>query len=764
MSRSARLLCLSALTAVLAAEPPRLALGWEVLEQVFPEGSPRTRAALTLRHLGGDPLPGSGWSLRFNGAGKPETGSVTAGFHLELLHGDLWSLRPGQDLGPLAPGGTWRVDYRTAEALTRIADAPAGAYLVLDQDPAVAHAVAVEVAPLDRPEQLRQHPGESWLPAPRTRSLPTPSPDLPPVFPTPKAWMKGAGTLVLPAAPVLVADAACQAEARRLAALLAPHLGGAPVVKTSGPGLLHLELRKGMAPEHYRLDIRRSGLHLAAADPAGLFYGIQSLARLLPARPEPGRPLVLPALRLEDGPRFGYRGLHLDVARNFQPREKVLQVLDLMGRLKLNRFHFHLTDDEGWRFEVPGLPELTEVGARRGHHPDPLAMLPPSFGSGPFPVAPGTGHYTREDMLAILRHATAQHIEVILELEMPGHARAAVVAMEARTRRLAGTPGAEQFRLRDPRDTSRTRSVQGWTDNLMDPGLESTYAFIAHVVDAVKDLYREAGAPLTTLHMGGDEVPAGAWSGSPASQALLARLGTTDPAALWRHFYQRVDGILATRGLVTSGWEELGLRHHTVDGKPRVDPDPQPEHLKRRIYVWNNVIGWGAEDRAYQLANAGFPVVLASVTHLYFDLAWSRDPMEPGQAWGGFVDLEKPFSFTPLDSYLTSTEDALGRPVDPAVFQGRERLNARGRTRILGLQGCLWAEHLRRPGDLDAMLVPKIFGLAERAWAPDPAWAREPDAARRDRLYQQAWSDFLHVLKTRELPRLEDWAFRTQGY
>jgi len=770
MSRLTRLLPLTALAATLATagEPPRLALRWDVLEQVFPDGpdSAHTRAALTLRHLGGDPLPATGWSLHFNATGKVEAGHLTPGFTLQALNGDLWRLGPAQGLNPLAPGGTWRIEYRTEEALVRIADAPSGAYLVLDQAPGVAYPVPVEAGPLDRPEQVRQQAGETWVP--QRAALPATakvrSEDLPPVFPTPKAWMKGTGHLSLGAGAVLVVPPALQPEGARLADLLGPHLGARPVLRPQGEGQVHLELRQGLRPEHYVLDITPKGLTLAAADRAGLFYGLQSLARLLPAQARPSASLTLPALRVEDGPRFGYRGLHLDVARNFQPKAQVLRVLDLMASLKLNRFHFHLTDDEGWRLEVPELPELTQVGARRGHSTDPLAMLPPSFGSGPADQAPGSGHYSRADLVEILRHATRNHIEVILELEMPGHARAAVVAMEARARRLAGTPQATQFRLRDPRDASRTRSVQGWTDNLMDPGLDSTYAFIETVVDSVQGLYREAGAPLTTIHMGGDEVPAGAWSASPASQALLQRLGTTDPTALWRHFYARVDQILARRGLTTSGWEELGLRHHTVDGQPRVDTDPLPEHLKRRIYVWNNVIGWGAEDRAYQLANAGFPVVLASVTHLYFDLAWARDPREPGQAWGGFVDLEKPFKFTPLDSYLTSTEDVRGKSVDPSVFQGKERLTEKGKAHILGIQGCLWGENLRQSGDLDAMLVPKVFGLAERAWAPDPAWSREPDARRRDAQYRQAWAAFLEVLKTRELPRLQGWAFRKEGY
>ena len=212
-----------------------------------------------------------------------------------------------------------------------------------------------------------------------------------------------------------------------------------------------------------------------------------------------------------DAPRFGYRGLMLDVARNFQPKAAVLRVLDLMARYKLNAFHFHLTDDEGWRLEIPSLPELTSVGARRGHTLDSSRFLPPAYGSGPDVDQPfGSGFYSRADYVEILRYAAARHIEVIPELEMPGHARAAIKAMEARFRTLQATgdaEGASRFLLSDPEDRSIYTSAQGYHDNVMNPALPSTYAFIERVVQDLVALHREAGVPLRNLHVGGDEVP-----------------------------------------------------------------------------------------------------------------------------------------------------------------------------------------------------------------------------------------------------------------
>lgn len=160
--------------------------------------------------------------------------------------------------------------------------------------------------------------------------------------------------------------------------------------------------------------------------------------------------------------------------------------------------------------------------------------------------------------------------------------------------------------------------------------------------------------------------------------------------------------------------------------------------------VWNNVPGWGNEDLAYRLANAGYEVVLCPVTNLYFDLAATPDPEEVGLRWGGFLDVDKPFDFIPLDYYRSTRQDHLGQPLDPKVFDGKVRLTTAGRGRIIGLQGCLWSETLTEAGRLDHMLVPKLLGLAERAWAPDPAWATETDAVRAVSLHHEDWSRFLN--------------------
>src|SRR5207245_2623587 len=293
------------------------------------------------------------------------------------------------------------------------------------------------------------------------------------------------------------------------------------------------------------------GVRIVGASPAGVFYGLQSLRSLLPqAGATPRAGLVVPAIRVVDAPRFGYRGFMLDVARNFHPKPVVLRTLDLLPRYKLNVCHLHLTDDEGWRIELPSLPALTAVGARRGHTLDSGTHLPPAFGSGPDVDRPwGSGFYSRADYVEILRYAAARHIEVIPELEMPGHARAAIKAMQAN----------QQYTLSDPDDRSVYTSAQGYHDNVMNPALESTYRFVERVVGDLAALHREAGVPLRHIHMGGDEVPAGVWQGSPAVQAYMKANGLASVDDLWFVFYGRVEQILKAQGLTPAGWEESGL-------------------------------------------------------------------------------------------------------------------------------------------------------------------------------------------------------------
>jgi hexosaminidase len=746
-----------AATASTASAQTALQLRWELQEDLFQGPWGLSRVAFTLTNRDTKPLPPSGWAIYFSAIHGPVPGSVGGGFTIDNLVGDLHRLVPGAGFAGLAPGDSVRIGYTTG-LLRNISFVPKGPYLVFDEAKDKGYLLKDYLAlPFERPwsgdgrgPRVVTPQAQFTLDA-SVRDVPTS--ELSPVFPTPLTVTKRAGVLRLTAMPAIQAPDSLRNEAALAEEYLRPHVGNARAGATL-PLRLAVGAVEGQAsPEAYELTLDPAeGIRIVGASPAGAFYGLQTLRGLLPPAPPASRGgIALPAMRVLDAPRFGYRGLMLDVARNFQPKPLVLRTLDLMARYKLNVLHFHLTDDEGWRVEIPSLPELTSVGARRGHTLDSRQFLSPAYGSGPEAGQPwGSGFFSRADYLEILRYAAARHIEVVPELEMPGHARAAVKAMEART--AAGDP---QFRLIDPADSSVYTSAQDYHDNVMNPALESTYAFIERVVGDLVTAHREAGVPLRHLHMGGDEVPNGAWVRSPAVQAYLSAHGLAGVEDLWYVFYGRVEQILRAQGIALGGWEEIALRKTRLEGRPVAIPNPGFAARGIRAYVWNNVPGSGAEDLAYRLANGGFEVVLSPVTNFYLDLAWNANPEETGLDWGGYVDLRKPFQFIPFDYYRNVRLDRQGDPLNPSVFVGKDRLTDYGRAHIVGIQGNLWAETLGGDGRLEYMMVPKLFGLAERAWAPEPDWSLEPDSARSASLYQESWSRFVNVLGKRELPRLD---------
>ena len=292
----------------------------------------------------------------------------------------------------------------------------------------------------------------------------------------------------------------------------------------------HIVLKKvdGLAKEAYELIVNGGQITINASTAAGAFYGIQSLKTLIPASylADSKKEIQIPCVEIKDEPRFAYRAFMLDVGRNFQPKKEIFRVLDVMALYKLNVFHMHLTEDEGWRLEIPSLPELTEVGSKRGHTLDAKHFLPASHGSGgEIENKTGTGFYTRADFIEILKYANKLHIQVVPEFEAPGHARAAVKSMNARYARLMAEGKKEEankYLLSDPNDKSVYSTAQYWTDNVIDVSLPSTYNFVETVINDVVGIYKEAGVPLKTINWGGDEVPHGVWEQSPAYLTLKA--------------------------------------------------------------------------------------------------------------------------------------------------------------------------------------------------------------------------------------------------
>ena len=403
----------------------------------------------------------------------------------------------------------------------------------------------------------------------------------------------------------------------------------------------------------YRITIDPKGIPTVEADDDdGAFYAQVTLKKLSQTPPADDPTQTAPnTMTLEDWPDYPYRGFMLDVARDFRTVEEVLEIIDLMASWKMNTLHFHLADDESWCLEIKELPELTEFGG--GHAlPDwnlqETQALKPTIngriGNNTF--------YTAEEYQRILQYAWERHITVIPEFDTPGHSRASIKAMQAYERRTGDT----SFRLQDPADTSHYWSAQDFTDNVLSVDLSSVYHFYGVVFDEVIRLHREANVPISTIHIGGDEVPSGAWSGKDRHQ-------------MKELFINGMLDLAEQRGIRLAGWEDIarGL-------------EPQTEaRLKRSLHfinVWNTE---GIE---------GFPVVLSPAAFTYLDLAYNADPREIGLHWAGYVDERKTFELQPND-YLGD---------------------------LLGVEAALWSSQLRSFDDVTYQMLPKALGIAERSW------------------------------------------------
>jgi hexosaminidase len=753
-----------------------LEVRWKVISNNYSE-QPQVKACFTIVNNSSQVLKSGSWALFYNQTPREIVKQPDLAF-ITRISGDWYKLTPDEGL-VLKPGESVEVVYEAQAWWIKEVDAPLGLYFVFyGKDGSEQHIAAAgnyTIEPFEKPEQINRH---------RNDQVPVPTPalafesnqsmsdvpveQLPLIIPSPVSVKKTGTTVNFDTVPEILFQEGLENEANYIASFVGK-LAGTTITPSRGsasrPNSIFLELRSvsvnNTTKEAYRLEVRSDkSIVVTGSDAAGVFYGLQSLKALLPVSvfySGQSAP-ILPVVVIEDAPRFELRSLHVDIARNFQTKQTVMKMLDLMSFYKLNHMMIILSEDEAWRIEIEKLPELTSVASRRGHTLKESAdILHPSYGSGPFPDSPdsyGSGYYTREDYIEILRYAHQRHIKVIPTINLPGHSRAAIRAMEARYARYAGEgnlAAAEEFRLIDPEDQSVYSSAQAYDDNIVCVALESVYTFYETVIDEIIGMYTEAKVPLEYFHTGGDEVPEGAWAGSPLCREFLASLPEiTDPRNLQAIFFKRTVEILKSRGLKAGGWEEVALLK-TENG----DYVPNPDFAGGSVipWAWNNLGQWA--DLSYRLVNAGYPIVMCDVSNLYFDLAYSKDPKEPGLYWGGFVDARSAWQFAPYNSFITNLRTGMGRKINPEVeFAGLERLKPGSEKNIVGLQAQLWAETIKGPQMLEYYTLPKLIGFAETAWARERRWESQSNAEIRQKQMDEGWNIFANQLAKRELPRL----------
>jgi len=753
-------------------------VSFELLSNDIAE-SAKFLAKFTLKNNSETVLGNSGWTMYYNMVTRlPIPESVPDIVRIEHINGDFYRMTPTKIFN-LDPGETIEVTFEGEAWIIKKSDTPSGIYFVYhDSEGNEISRVPVNdinILPFTKPEQITRHrddqtpiPTADWQFDQNKKLKILDKSELKRIIPTPVQIDKKEGKTILGENLMVHHQPDLKSEASRLADQLGNLMGRRPMVmesQVSGPNIISLTTGQikvnGVDKEAYTLEIDPDkGIIITGSDPTGVFYGTQSLIALLPVESfsTAQASIELESVNISDAPAFGYRGMHFDVGRNFLTKETVLKFLDIMAYYKMNVFHFHITDDEGWRLEIEELPELTQIGAFRGHTLDDSEYLPPAYGSGAFPdprISHGSGFYTRQDFIEILQFAAERHIEVIPEINMPGHARAAIKAMEYRYRKLmeeGKKEEAEMYLLSDPDDQSEYSSAQLYDDNIICVCKDAPYTFYETVVDDIIEIYKEAGLTLRTLHTGGDEVPLGSWEKSPLCNDLLEQNPEiSNYRNLQPYFFGRIVEILKERDLAIAGWEEVAMTFF-----PDGTWEANAEFAEKNVipYVWNSI--WGNQDLGYRLANGGYPVILCNVNNFYFDFGYNKDPEEPGGYWGGFNDTKKAFSFIPYDLYKSIKVNTMGHEFDPVKdFENLERLTPEGYENIVGLQGQLWSETIKGRDMLEYYSLPKMLGLAERAWQGTPSWASIEDVPKRDAALDQAWNVFANTIAQRGFPRLD---------
>lgn len=745
-------------------DPKKLELNWYVYENNY-QGKDQTLNGLSIRNTGADALPATGWKIYFNSIKRMSALTADARFVVKHINGDFFMLSPGKDFKGLASGQQIEWKYLSAGWVVNESECPHGFYLVWDDAEDTGFAMNEPLIHALPEDKMSRFKGDKELTPAQLFALNQRAGTAGAaqrIFPKPLSYKENAGFYTLSASGSIITDQAFAMEAELLNDDLKSLFGKKfKVANTGQRAAVQLQEDNSLMEDEYKLNVSAAGILISGKSAREIHYGLQSLKMLIdPVTPATKvQNIKLKYVEVQDRPRFGFRGVMLDVARNFQPKQEILKLIDLLSLYKLTTLHLHLNDDEGWRLQIKALPELTEVGSNRGHTLDEQERLMPSYGSGPVPgINSGSGYYSRQDFIDILKYAARRHINVIPEIETPGHARAAVVSMQARYRKFmkAGdTLKAREYLLRDLADTSLYHSVQQWNDHVIDPSLPSAYRFLETVSDEIIDMYAQAAAPLETIHFGGDEVPAGVWTGSPSVNAfkkLHPEIKQT--ADLWDYFFGRLSAMLQKKGLFLSGWEETALRK-SAENPRRWMPNPLFLDKNFRVNVWNNMSG--NEDLAYRLANSGYKVILSFVTNFYFDMAYIRQFDEPGFNWGGLINIEQSFKFIPFDYLRNQHTDYVNRPLPASMLASFEHLTAAGQKNVAGLQGLLWSETVKTPERLEYMYLPRLLALSERAWSPSPQWAAEKDSVQAKTSYEKDWARFSHSV-SREMRRLDSYA------
>ena len=483
------------------------------------------------------------------------------------------------------------------------------------------------------------------------------------VVPQPVSMTVNEGTFILTDKTILVADKSAKHEAEMLNFYLKKLYGfSLPIKAKAGKeNALILRVSGKDRKDGYTLQSTEKQITITGGGNEGLFYGTQTLLQLLPTE-NTGSSYPVPVVTIQDYPRFNYRGMHLDVARHFFDVDFIKKYIDYLAFHKFNNFHWHLTEDQGWRIEIKKYPKLTSVGAYRNG-----TIIGGYPGTGNTNERYG-GFYTQEQVKDIVKYAMDRHINVIPEIEMPGHASAAIAAY----------PQLSCFPDEDTEIPAKTvwagskkgKQVQqtfGVFDDIFAP-TEYTFNFLEDVLDEVMALF-----PSKYIHIGGDEAPKNNWKRSEFAQKLIKEKGLKDEHGLQSYFIQRIEKYLNSKGRRIIGWDEI---------------------LEGGLAPNATVMSWQGEAGGIEAATQGHDVIMTPNTYVYFD--YSQTKNEDSVVIGGYLPLEKVYGYEPMPS----------------------KLDEEKAKHILGAQANVWTEYMQYPSKVEYMIFPRMTALSEVIWSP----------------------------------------------
>ena len=517
-----------------------------------------------------------------------------------------------------------------------------------------------------------------------------------------------------------------------------------------------IDLDESINAESYQLNVSDGGISISSSDSAGALYALQSLKQLFLISILEDTPLKF--IEVNDSPKFSYRGMLLDISRNFYGPEKIKQIIDYLSFFKINYLDFRLTDDEGWRLEIPGLEELVEVGSKRAYTKDEFENLIPMYGSGPDTNSTGSGYLSRSDYVDILKYASERNISVIPQISVPSHMRSAIVSMNARYQKymeMGNQVEAEKYLLIDPDDKSEYYSAQGFTDNIMNICRESSFTFYEKVIDEIYLMYKDAGVEMTKFGVAADELPYGAWQKSPMCDNFMNENSISgDYNALYELMQRRIYNKISSYGATMTGWDDILLKlTEKNQSETQIKDFFKDDDIL--LFVWKNDWGQGRQDMIYKYANLGYKSIMSNSSAFYFDMVDDKDLDNIGLSWSGYANYKDMWTVDVYDVF----NDLYGvekNNISKNYIDNSVKLDQDKRDNIIGVQSQIWSETIRNEGILDYMFMPNIIVFSQKAWSHDNSWMDISNNDVKREKIDIEWNKFANNVGQRVLPMVDN--------